>query len=298
MGSKFYHFLFAILAIQTAYAQIPNVCSGKLIRFPQFKSVYVDARNIDVWLPLNTNLDDSVDVLYMHDGQMLFDSNTTWNKQEWGVDETMTRLLAEGKIRNCLVVGIWNTPKRRQEYFPQEVFNQIPLPLKDSITKDIGGIPFSDLYLKFIVEELKPFIDSAFHVKRNKEHTFIAGASMGGLISFYAVCKYPEVFGGAACLSTHWPGSVKRNEPDIPKAFAEYAQKHLPSAQSHLFYFDYGTATLDAWYEPGQLLMNKEMQRAGYSNKNWLTQKYEGANHSENAWKQRLHVPLVFLLSK
>jgi hypothetical protein len=65
-----------------------------------------------------------------------------------------------------------------------------------------------------------------------------------------------------------------------------------------LFYFDYGTETLDAWYEPGQLLINKEMQRAGYNNKNWLTRKYEGADHSENAWKQRLHVPLVFLLSK
>lgn len=266
------------------------------MRFPQFKSVYVDARNIDVWMPLNTNLNDAVDVLYMHDGQMLFDSNTTWNKQEWGVDETMTRLLAEGKIRNCLVVGIWNTPKRRQEYFPEEVFNQIPLPLKDSIAKDIGGVPFSDLYLKFIVEELKPFIDSAFHVNRSREHTFIAGASMGGLISFYAVCKYPEVFGGAACLSTHWPGSVKRNDPEVPKTFAKYAKQYLPKPTNHKFYFDYGTETLDAWYEYGQLLIDEVMRNTGYNSKYWITRKYDGANHSENAWKHRIDVPLLFLL--
>lgn len=298
MNCKFNLSVLGCFMLQIAYAQIPVVCSGKLIHFPQFKSTYVEARNIDIWVPLNINDNDTFDVIYMHDGQMLFDSNFTWNKQDWGVDETVSALINKNKIRPCMIVGIWNTPKRRQEYFPQDVFYQIPRPLRDSIEKDIGGVPYSDLYLKFIVEELKPFIDSVFDVKTSISHNFVAGSSMGGLISFYAVCKYPNVFKGAACLSTHWPGSVKRNSSEVPNAFAQFARKYLPVAQNHLFYFDYGTTTLDAWYEPGQMLINQEMRKAGYKKKNWVTKKYEGANHSENAWKKRLHIPIIFLSGK
>ena len=77
----------------------------------------------------------------------------------------------------------------------------------------------SDAYLKFLVTELKPFIDSTFSVATDRSNTFIAGSSMGGLISMYAVCEYPAVFGGAACLSTHWPGIFTAENNPIPEAF-------------------------------------------------------------------------------
>lgn len=298
MASRLFILCCLCIQFQLSYSQLPKVYSGKFIRYPSFKSSHVEARNIDVWIPLPDALHDSVNVLYMHDGQMLFDSNTTWNKQEWGVDETITKLLNENKIRNCIVVGIWNTPRRRQEYFPEAVFNSLKMPLKDSIKKDIGGPPFSDDYLTFIVSELKPFIDSVFRISPNNKNTFIGGASMGGLISFYAMCRYPQIFKGAICMSTHWPGSVKRNEREVPVTFAWYAKNYLPSPNAHVFYFDYGTATLDAWYEQGQQLIDAMMRNAGYTDQHWITRKYDGANHSENAWKQRLHIPLTFILSK
>jgi len=84
--------------VQTAY--------GTIKRFENFPSVHVGARNIDVWLPDGYNSGKKYPVLYMHDGQMLFDSTTNWNHQEWGVDETLGRLIKEKKVKDCIVVGI------------------------------------------------------------------------------------------------------------------------------------------------------------------------------------------------
>lgn len=288
------HILSLLLITYISDAQLPIVSSGKIIRHEQFPSNYVSPRNIDIWLPSEYNEKTPFSVLYMQDGQMLFDSSTTWNKQEWGVDETLEELLQKGKVQNCIVVGIWNTPKRRTEYFPEKVFYDIPLPLRDSIQKDIGGKPQSDAYLKFIVTELKPFIDSVYNTHSDRQHTFIAGSSMGGILSFYALCEYPDVFSGSACLSAHWPGSVYRNTNEVPEAFARYAHRYLPK-QPVKIYIDQGTEGLDSWYAYGNKLMQKEIKRGAkkYSS-SILTVK--GADHSERAWRERLAIPLVFLL--
>lgn len=140
----------------------------------------------------------------MHDGQMLFDSTINWNKQEWGIDETAGRLITENKIKDCIVVGIWNTSKRHSEYFPQKPFQLLSQEQKDKVNKELQALgrtteifqPVSDNYLKFIVEELKPFIDRTFSTLPGRDHTFISGSSMGGSISMYAICEYPGVFGG------------------------------------------------------------------------------------------------------
>ena len=120
---------------------------------------------------------------------------------------------------------------------------------------------------------------------------------MGGLISIYALCEYPNIFGGAACLSTHWPGIFKADNP-FPKAMQVYLKTHLPLAKKHKIYFDYGTLTLDAMYEPYQLEVDKIMAYKRYSSKNWITKKFEGENHSEIAWSKRVRIPLEFLLRK
>ena len=131
---------------------------------------------------------------------------------------------------------------------------------------------------------------------KNKKHTFIAGSSMGGLISLYAICEYPKVFGGAACLSTHWPGVFYTDKNPIPEQFFKYLKKKLPNPNNHKIYFDFGTATLDAMYEPYQIEVDKIMKQKGYTSKSWITKKFEGEDHSEVAWAKRLHIPLVFLL--
>lgn len=300
-------FLFLFLAGWSAslLGQTPGVSSGTLQRFENFKSEYVAPRNVEVWLPEGYSKNKKYAVLYMHDGQMLFDSTTNWNKQEWGVDETVGRLLKNGEIKETIVVGVWNTGQTRHaEYFPKMPLQMLPKDVQDSILQykpDKKTLLFvapiqSDEYLKFLVTELKPFIDSHFSTRKGRKNTFIAGSSMGGLISLYAICEYPKVFGGAACLSTHWPGTFVADDNPLPAAFVRYADAHLPNPKKHRIYFDYGTATLDAWYEPSQRKVDQVMVQHGYSSKNWITRKFEGANHSEKAWRDRLEIPLVFLL--
>jgi len=299
--------LFSMLCSVSVTAQLPALFSGTLRRFDNFPSRHVDARTVDVWLPEGYDPQKKYAVLYMHDGQMLFDAATTWNKQEWGVDETLGRLLAEGKIRHCIVVGIWNNGKKRHsEYFPQKPFGAIPTSKRKALLKELrspnnplfSGKIQSDRYLKFLVHELKPFVDKRFSTLPGKEDTFVAGSSMGGLISLYAICEYPEVFGGAACLSTHWTGLFRAEDNPVPAAFMQYLQKNLPDPGTHKIYFDHGTAALDALYPPFQTQADSVMQGKGYSDKNWITRVFEGEDHSENAWKRRLEVPVLFLLGK
>ena len=298
-------FLFFYLHVE---AQIPTISSGTIKHFEKIHSKFVEARNVDVWLPDNYNSKKKYAVLYMHDGKSLFDSTIMWNHQEWGVDETMGKLIAEHKIKDCIVVGIYNGEALRHcEYFPQKPFESLTKFQQDTIlqskranVQSIFKEPKiqSDNYLKFIVTELKPFIDSSFSTLSDQSNTFIAGSSMGGLISMYAICEYPKVFGGAACLSTHWTGIFTAENNPIPAAFMEYLQKHLPSSKNHKIYFDYGSETLDALYKPFQLQADQIMQQKGYTANNWITKEFIGADHSERSWNKRLDIPVLFLLKK
>lgn len=256
--------------------------------FSKMESEFIPARDVMVMLPPGYDEAQSYPVLYMHDGQMLFDSTTTWNKQEWGMDEVVTKLIHEKKIRPVIVVGIYNTGNRALEYMPNAPRTEI-----DTMERPKGydGEVMSDHYLKFLTKELKPFIDETFATQREPENTFIMGSSMGGLISCYAISEYPEVFGGAACLSTHWPA--------MDGVFLKYVEKNLPDPDTHKIYFDHGTATLDSLYEPFQEKVDVYVANQGYTQgENWMTKKFEGANHSENAWRKRVHMPLEFLLGR
>jgi enterochelin esterase-like enzyme len=104
-----------------ALAQLPVPASGTIQRAENFPSKYVAARNIDIWLPANYNPNKKYAVLYMHDGQNLYDSNTTWNHQSWDVDDVLDKLMQAQTIQDVLVVGIWNGQQSRHaEYFPQK----------------------------------------------------------------------------------------------------------------------------------------------------------------------------------
>ncbi len=281
-------------------------CNNKLKKMPQivhfesFPSKFVPARNIDIWLPSNYSNDKKYSVLYMHDGQMLFDSTTTWNKQAWMVGQTMEKLIAENKIKETIVVGISNISELRTiEYFPNKAYQLLPDNIKDDLHKErLKTKPESDNYLKFITKELKPYIDETYNTYTDMENTFIAGSSMGGLISMYAICEYPEIFGGAACLSTHWPGGFEENI-EIPTAFKQYMEINIPSFKNHKIYFDYGTETLDSLYKPYQLMIDTLMITKGYkNNSNWITKEFHGHAHTETDWAKRLFIPLEFLLRK
>ena len=122
------------------------------------------------------------------------------------------------------------------------------------------------------------------------------GSSKGGLISMYAICEYPEIFGGAICMSTHWPGIFASESNPIPLAFQNYLKANLPNPKTHKIYFDFGTETLDKMYEPYQIKVDEIMKAKKYGKKNWQTLKFEGEDHSEKSWAKRLSIPLAFML--
>jgi enterochelin esterase-like enzyme len=306
---RYFSLLLAISFVQLPLsAQLPRPSSGRIIRHGNFPSTYISPRNVDVWLPNHYSPDKKYAVLYMQDGQMLFDSTTTWNKQEWGVDEILSTLMEQGKIRECIVVGIWNGEKSRHaEYFPQKPFESLSDADREKIYSGyrmggqsiFNGISIcSDQYLKFLVSELKPFIDSAYATRKDRAHTFLMGSSMGALISLYALCEYPDVFAGAACLSTHWPGLFSMQNNPVPGAFFAYLKKQLPAPRHHRIYFDHGTETLDSMYATLQTQVDSIMISKGYAESNWISRNWPGQDHSERSWRSRLQVPMEFLLGK
>jgi predicted alpha/beta superfamily hydrolase len=296
------------LLINSAISQIAKPVAGTITRIENFKSQYITPRNIDIWLPENFDSLKKHNVLYMHDGQMLFDSTNTWNKTAWDVDDIITKLLNENRLKNVIVVGIWSGDlTRHSDYFPEKPFNLLSKTKQDSILqlkRPNGDYVFanqkinSDNYLKFIVKELKPFIDKRYPVNTDKKNTLVMGSSMGGLISLYAICEYPEIFGGAACLSTNWPGLYSLENNPIPDAFLQYIRQNLPNPRTHRIYFDYGTAALDSLYSGIQLQVDKLMLQKKFEPDNWITLEFPGDDHTEIAWKRRLDVPLLFLLQK
>jgi len=265
---------------------------GSIERHVDFTSEYVDSRTIDIWLPpgYSSAGNRRYPVVYMHDGQNLFHSETSFIGVDWGIDETMARLIAEGSIEAAIVVGIWNTPNRAREYMPQQpVESPAGTKVLREFVAEFGGTPLSDNYLTFIVRDVKTFVDNKYHTLPGREHTFIMGSSMGALVSLYALCEYPDIFSGAGCLSTHWPA--------VEAVIIGYLETALPGPGRHKLYFDYGTDTLDAPYESCQKSVDNVLHSISYeSGKDWKTLKFSGAEHSERAWRDRVHLPLEFFL--
>lgn len=277
----------------------PKVSKGRLEIIPVFPSQFVDPRSILIWLPDDYSSDKKYAVLYMNDGLSLFDPNITWNHQEWQVDETASALQKEGKVRDFIVVAIPNAGKKRhQEYFPEKVYRMLSKRTQRAYYGIDSEKLYADEYLAFIVSELKPFIDHNYSVLSDPENTAIMGSSAGGLISIYALAEYPNIFGSAAALSTHWPGFDPDNMRETFDMMLEYLKTHLPPPGIGRLYFDYGNKTLDAYYPPLQARVDALMKELGYDQSNWMTYFQPGAGHNERAWRKRFPIALEFIFPK
>ena len=277
---------------------IPTVSRGQLERFPQFNSRFIQPRDVVVWLPEGYQTGDTCDVMYMHDGNMLFDATTTWNRQEWRVDEVMDSLMRSGQIRPCIVVGIYNTDDRIAEYLPAKTWRYVAEADRKNV--DLKRLT-ADAYLQFIVEELKPLIDERYRPLTSREHTFMMGSSMGGLISLYALCEYPQVFGGVACLSSHLSMAHVSRSLDSESwatGVRNYVAQHLPETNGSLIYMDHGTKAFDKGYGKYQVLLDSVFIDNGWDGLHYKSLVFEGQGHNEAAWSQRLDQPLRFLLGK
>jgi enterochelin esterase-like enzyme len=283
-----------------------HVSSGTIVDLGVLKSKYADPRRVVVWLPAGYKAHGpKYAVLYMHDGQNLFDKGTAGYGMEWEIDEHLSALIAAGKVRPTIVVGIWNTPKRLQEYVPSKAFTTLPADYRAKVKALYGGDPLSDGYLKFIIRELRPMIDKRFNVRTDRANTMIMGSSMGALISLYAIDEYPSIFGGAGMMSTHWPRVINPDNSPLSDAdyeivsstFERYLAPALPDPRTHKLYFDYGSETLDAAYKRYQERVDTIVARRGYrQGVNWLTKSFPGQKHNEISWASRVDIPLQFLL--
>ena len=301
--------LFLALAAPTAAQparEVPVASSGTIVDLGIQHSRYADPRRVVVWLPEGYDPKGKRHaVLYMHDGQNLFDKATAGYGMEWQVDEVAGHLMREGKMRPTIVVGIWNTSKRLRDYVPSKAFDALAPGYMSRVRGLYGGDPLSDGYLKFLTRELRPKINARFNVRTDRDNTVIMGSSMGALISLYAIDEYPVVFGGAGMLSTHWPLLIpeegeKLSDADVDTvatAFERYLKPSLPSPRGHRLYFDHGTETLDAQYAAYQKRIDKIVAARGYSpGRNWVVRNFPGQKHNEISWASRIDVPLRFLL--
>ena len=283
------------LAFVLALAAAPAVADPATGLQPPItvQSNFVPARTVQVWLPPDYATSKArYPVLYLHDGQNVYDTPSPFSGKSWEVHRALDRLIAANTVRPAILVAVWNTDNRLGEYMPQaavpkigakgdpgsaDLFKKLPV----ERAKIVG-----DAYVKFLVRELKPLIDRRYRTLRGSKDTMLMGSSMGGLISAYAVSRYPKVFGAAACLSTSWP---------IGDGFAErWYEAHLPPKTARL-YFDYGTGTNDGAIEPFQRKLDAA---AGPRGGNWISRAFPGAEHSERAWQARVDVPLTFLLGR
>jgi len=158
---------------------------------PDFGSRFVPhARMLAVWLPPGYDLepDRRYPVLYMHDGQNLFDAETAFAGNPWRADEVAEREVRAGRVRPLIIAGIANTPDRLREYAPHR-------------GEEGREVDLSHAYGRFLVEEVKPYIDTVYRTLPEPGHTGVGGSSMGGLISLHLCQWHPEVFGRCAAMS-------------------------------------------------------------------------------------------------
>ncbi len=278
--SKQVQFAVAAWANQQA-SQIKPTLTGNIKKHERFRSqILNNERTLIVYLPpgYDEQAERKYPVLYMHDGQNIFDASTSFAGVEWRVDEAAQRLINEGKIEPIIIVGLYNNADRMQEYN----------------AGDPEGEPTA--YARFVVEEVKPFIEKTYRVDSDSDKTGVAGSSMGGLISLYLVQQYPEVFGRCGIVSPALGIHDRQYLDGLLSADVQWMR-------GKRFWLDMGTA--EAGSSTGNLLLRHTRDLAGLFGKtrqihpDWGIsceyQEIEGGRHNEWAWSERIESILTCL---
>lgn len=284
--------------------------SGDLTVWLDVASEHLDeTRHVVIWTPPGYGEDpeERHRVIYMHDGQNLFDPRIANTGMDWGADEAALRVAAELNVTPPIIVGVWSTNARRLEYAPAGVVDALAAEDRTDLVAEFGGAPTSDGYVRFLADELKPRVDAAFATATGPDDTLIAGSSMGGLISLYALAERPDVFGAAACLSMHWPIAITRERildqaeiwtPTVVEAFTRYLTDEAGlEPERQRLWIDRGDVNLDALYPPYQDALTPVFSGLGFADEDLEIRAYPGADHNEAAWRARLDEPFRFLLS-
>ena len=231
-------------------------------------------RRIWIYLPVDyQSSKKNYPVLYMHDGQNLFDDETSY-VGEWGVDESLDDLATDENI-NLIVVGIDNGGiQRMDEYTPW-------------LLKNYDSKPKGEAYVNFIVQSLKPYIDSHFRTLTENENTGIMGSSLGGLISHYAVLKHPDIFGKAGIFSPSFEMA--------PDSF-QFTATHCKNVNSMLYFMAGDSESVEM--APLMLKMVDRLHECGYPAANIYSKVVEGGEHNEKLWRDGFKDAIRWLYGK
>lgn len=225
-------------------------------------------RDIHVWLPSGYESPGRAGkrypVLYMHDGQNVFNPRTSTLGIAWEADRTAERMIGEGRIKEIIIVAVNHTPDRMKEYSDSSLGND---------------------YMRFMAAVLKPFIDENYHTDSAGEACAVLGSSMGGLVSLLLAWKFPEVFGMAGCLS---PVFVL-DDVDVRPLVRSSPKPPVK------VYIDNGGRGLDERLQAGCDLVVPELVAKGFSRGRDLEWHFDkDDDHNEAAWRNRLWRPLLF----
>lgn len=268
-----------------ARRQLPPSLTGRIETVKDFPSAVLgNQRNLVIYLPEEYACEPQrrFPVLYMHDGQNLFDAATSAFGVEWGIDETAQALVRAGEVEPLIVVGIYTEANRLDE-------------LADTYSEKYGQGGKAPLYARFLVEEVKPFIDRTYRTKPDRANTGVGGSSLGGLVSLYLVETHPEVFGRCAAVSP----ALLWNDGALLKRWQRDHAK-LPLERTKIW-LDVGTAETGPNmrardYVNSVRSLAKVLEQAGLAEgSQYRFVVAEGAEHNEAAWRERVPEVLRFL---
>lgn len=238
-------------------------------------SLLPDDRDLIVYLPEEyENAQRNFPILYLHDGQNLFDGNTSYIPgRTWDVHETADRLIASGEIEPLIIVGVYNTGEHRiREYTPT--------------TDPKYGGGEANLYGRMLIEEIKPFIDRTYRTLDGPQHTGLGGSSLGGLVTLYLGLLRPDIFGRLAVLSP----SVWWDAKSILKVVTESAPEPRPR-----IWLDMGTREGKRTLQDTEALYTLLIQQGWTEGKDVTYMRVHGGTHDELAWATRVGPFLKFL---
>ncbi len=229
-------------------------------------------RNLVVWLPQTyaQNPNDSFPVLYMHDGQNIFNPYTALFKVDWQIDEKVDSLIAQEAIEPIIVVGIYSTKDRIREYSQTEK---------------------GRMYRQFVIDSVKPFIDKNYRTMQDAQHTAVGGSSAGAAASFLLAWENPNIFSTAICMSP----AFKIDDIDCVAEVTNFDGKK----KDLRFYIDNGGIGIEKKLQPGIDSMIKSLMLKGYEENNDLFLHFDSkARHFERDWGERIKIPLEIFYKK